>query len=96
MNTKQNKASGLFATKADIWVTLIKDFEHTVIFATTPTHLKTYIENNTPYKTFDRAGDKNAMILLYRAEEILTIFERLDVLEGIEIKKILKGLLKGK
>lgn len=74
-NTNKDKPSGLTATTADFWV-IVRGKE---IWITSTTTLRAFVNLNTPIKTIEQAGDKNARILLYKKEDILdVIFSRID------------------
>ncbi len=95
-NTKANKPSGLEATKSDIWIFVVKDGSHHVIFAANTKHLKEYVAGTPPKRTIEFAGDNNARIHLYPVETILpTVFVRLDdAPDEEELKQRIKKLIK--
>ncbi len=73
-NTKLGKPSGLSATKADLWCHVLKGST----WITSVDKLKKFCEEVSPFKSLNLAGDENASILLYKTEDILEIFERID------------------
>lgn len=80
-NSKQNKPSGIEATKANLWVHCIKDGEHITIWITSVSKLKEYIAVYEPRRTVFNAGDDNADLYLYKDDEILSIFTKIDHLD---------------
>ena len=94
-NTKSDKPSGLNCTQADIWCFLLKDFEHTTAWFANTEQLRTYVKTNEPFKTVEFGGDKNARLLLYRADDILkSVFTKVDTLDEEGLKKLIKKLVK--
>ena len=82
-NPYSNKKSGLSITKSDLWVHIV-DSKYWV--ARTK-ELKSFVKKTPPFKTFDRAGDGNANIKLYRMDTILPeVFHRIDHLTGKKTK----------
>tara|TARA_Y100000592_G_scaffold99967_1_gene177992 strand:- start:807 stop:1295 length:489 start_codon:yes stop_codon:yes gene_type:complete len=73
-NPRSGKPSGLTATKADLWCQVLKDSA----WITSVKALKKFCEETPPFKMFSSAGDGNAAILLYKTNDILEIFERVD------------------
>jgi hypothetical protein len=73
-NPKSGKPSGLTATKANLWCQVLQD----AVWITSVKTLKKFCEETPPLKMFSSAGDGNAAILLYKTEDILEIFERVD------------------
>jgi len=73
-NSKADKPSGLYATKADLWCHVLQDS----VWITSVDTLKEFCKDTPPFKSFNAAGDGNASILLYKTEDILEIFERID------------------
>ena len=89
-NPKSDKPSGLTATKADLWCHVLKDSA----WITSVNALKQFCEERKPFKQFDSAGDGNARILLYKTDDILEIFERIDGCETRTLTKIIDSQLK--
>lgn len=78
-NTKQNKASGITATKADFWCYVLSD---TSVYLAETDKLKKFINIAKPKRIVENAGDGNALIALYTKEQLFdTIFFRIDSLD---------------
>jgi len=78
-NSKKNAASGINATLADIWVQLLPQKSCEIyVYAVNVNKLKKFLENNEPYKHIIAGGDDNSNIFIYKIEEIIPIFTRLD------------------
>lgn len=100
-NTKTGVDSGLTASKSTLWAVLVKDEENWVVFLTKTETLRDYIKKNKG-REFKGAGDGNATLLLYKMQDILYIFKRIDnlgklvdgVMDYSDIGKVVKGLLK--
>lgn len=89
-NPYSNKKSGLSITKSDLWVHIV-DSQYWI--ARTK-ELKSFVAKNTPFKKFDRAGDGNANILLYKVESIIPeVFHRIDNLTAKNIKGLISDLI---
>lgn len=93
-NTKKEAASGLYITKANLWVHCIKDGDNLTVWGTHVKKLKDFVSTETPEKIIDNGGDKNASLLLYKDFHILQIFEQLDNLHEDDIKKVIRKILK--
>jgi len=89
-NSRSGKPSGLTATKATLWCHVLQDSA----WITSVEKLKRFSEDTTPFKSFNSAGDGNASILLYRAEDILEIFKRIDKCTPQKLRKIIESQLK--
>lgn len=92
-NTKKDESSGLYITKADLWVHCIKDGSNLTVWATHVETLKQFIKDEKPERIIDNGGDKNASLLLYKDFHILEIFKQIDNLEEKDIKKVIKKVL---
>ena len=55
--------------------------------------LKKFCEDTPPFKSFNSVGDGNASILLYKTEDILKIFERIDECSETELNKKINSML---
>lgn len=95
-NPKLNKPSGINATSSLLYIYIIPDGSNLPIWATSVKLLKKYIRDNPPLKDLKRVGDGNSSIYLYRLDEILKIFVRLDNISIDLIPDKIKWLLKGK
>jgi len=73
-NSGSDSLSGITATKADLWCHVLVDS----VWITSVNRLKEFIEKNEPVKRVKSAGDGNAEILLFKTEDILYIFNRID------------------
>ena len=93
-NSKKDSASGITVTKADLWVHLIRDGENITVWATNTNTLREYLKTNAPFKKISKAGDSNAELDLYRTDEILSIFERLDNVTDKEVITRIRKILK--
>jgi len=94
-NTKKNAPSGIDATEADIWCVCLEDGENITIWMTPTSLLRRHIKENKPYRTVE-GGDNNSAMKLYRQDDILSIFVRIDdKLSAEETLKTLKKILKG-
>lgn len=93
-NTKQDKPSGLSATKAKIWAVCIPDGDHITVWLTKTKDLREFVKNNDPKRTIEKAGDDNTRILLYDDFEILAIFEKIDHLDLEQKARIIRKLIK--
>lgn len=94
-NSKKDEPSGISATKADIWIHLIKDGDNIAMFAVKTDKLKEFIKNNPPFKTVSKAGQMNAELNLWKLDDILPTFERLEDLPESDFQKTVKKILKG-
>lgn len=82
-NTKKKQLSGIYATKADFWVIILPGDE---IYVSKTDIVKNYLNNNKPYKVIESGGDKNSAMLLYKKEDILKNFIRIDTLDKKELE----------
>ena len=88
-NPRSGKPSGLTATKATLWCHALQG----AIWITSVEKLKKFCEDTPPFKSFNSVGDGNASILLYKTEDILEIFERIDECPKEEVVKKIHSLL---
>ena len=86
---KSAKASGLTATKATLWCHVLQGS----VWITSVDKLKKFCEDTPPFKSFNSVGDGNASILLYKTEDILKIFERIDECSETELNKKINSML---
>ena len=89
-NPRSAKPSGLTATKATLWCHVLQDS----IWITSVEKLKSFCENTSPFKSFNSVGDGNASILLYKTQDILEIFERIDECHQTQLHLKIGSLLK--
>tara|TARA_Y100001938_G_scaffold150500_1_gene241727 strand:+ start:3561 stop:4082 length:522 start_codon:yes stop_codon:yes gene_type:complete len=73
-NSKSDSDSGVTATKADLWCHVLVDS----VWITSVKRLKEFISETEPLRRVKRAGDGNAEILLFKTDDILHIFNRID------------------
>ena len=85
-NTKQNKPSGINASKADFWVYYLDNDSINII---TLTKLIKFTKTEQPHKIVD-GGDNNAALMLYKKEHILPSFTNLVGLNNNDIEKIVR------
>ena len=91
-NTRQSKPSGIKATKADLWVVVLRNPQD--VFLTSVKLLTGYCESNRPHKNIASGGDNNSAMWLYRMENILPVaFFPLDGLKPEELQEIIFDLL---
>ena len=95
-NSKQDSASGLSVTKATLWIHIIKDGEHMTIWAINTESLRQFVKDNKPFKKMERVGDRNSNIYLYKLDDILPQFTRLDNTDVKTVQKNIKTLIGGK
>lgn len=86
-NTKSDKPSGINSTKSDLWTVVLSKEEKTEIWMCSVLKLRLWLDNNKPKKTVNFGGDKNAKLLLYPKEKILSEFKRVDELDKKEFNK---------
>ena len=89
-NSKSNKPSGLSATKADLWCHVLKDS----VWITSVKKLKEFCKEHKPLRKVGAAGDGNASIFLYKTDDILKIFGRIDGCQKKQLNKLISAKLK--
>lgn len=92
-NTKQNKPSGLYATKSTLWCMVMKDGDNKVAYTIEVEKLKKWVEANKPFKKFSRAGDYNSSIILYKNDDILPVFTRIDNISIEDLQKKIRKMI---
>ncbi|MFW9876832.1 MAG: hypothetical protein ACFFG0_27375 [Candidatus Thorarchaeota archaeon] len=95
-NPQLDKPSGLYSTKADLWCTIIPDFTNKTMWCCTVKKFKKYIETHKPYRIVENCGDGNANIYLYKLDDIMDLFIRLDRLTEDKLIKAIRKILKDK
>tara|TARA_R100001509_G_scaffold162862_1_gene135664 strand:- start:969 stop:1472 length:504 start_codon:yes stop_codon:yes gene_type:complete len=88
-NPRSGKTSGLTATKANLWCHVLQDS----VWITAVDKLKKFCDETPPFKSFNSVGDGNASILLYKTDDILTIFERIDGCQQKQLHSKIHSLL---
>lgn len=92
-NTKKDSPSGINATTADVWITLIEDGNNITAWLTKTSELKNYFEKKDG--RIVHGGDDNSSMKLFRQEEIFSISKRIDNLGSVnEILKEIRRILK--
>lgn len=80
-NSRKDTASGISATKANLWIICVLDDVNITIWATSVKVMKSFLDTNEPKRRISKGGDKNAELMLYDADLMLkTIFHRLDTI----------------
>lgn len=92
-NSRKDKPSGLMVTKATAWVHLIKDGDNITVWIVNTNELKKYINENEPFKKLENIGDGNSNILLYKMDDILSVFDRIDNVSDSEVQKIVRKVI---
>lgn len=92
-NPQKGTKTGIESTLATLWAVLIKDDTNWCCFLCKVSDLKAYMLKNKGI-TKVGVGDGNSTIVLYRCEDILKIFKRIDNVSVDKISGIIKSLLK--
>lgn len=91
-NSKLDKPSGIFATKADLWAIILSD--PLTVWVSRTSDLKKYVETESCLKDIKAGGDKNASLKLFNRDSIFAdIFHRIDDLPPWELSSLLIRLL---
>lgn len=88
-NTRQDKPSGISATTADLWVTLIEDGNNIVAWVCKTEDLKKLFFAGGREVN---GGDNNSAMKLFKQEEIFAISVRVD--DAVDEKDIVKRVKK--
>src|SRR3990167_11051611 len=89
-NVQQDKPSGLYCTKANLWAHIILDGDNKTFWLASVNKLKEFCQTTEPFRTIDAGGDKNAKLLLYKCDIILPqVFHRFETLEAEKAKKLI-------
>lgn len=91
-NTRSKKPSGISVTEAILWAHVVLDGDNKTLWMIKTKNLKKFIDNNTPSRKLENVGDGNSAIYLYKEDNIMPAFVRVDNQQ--DIKKVVKGLLK--
>ncbi len=90
-NSRQDRPSGISATKADLWVFVFRGLS---VFVCHTQDLREFISRVEPLRRLVAGGDDNASLLLYRREAILPVlFRPMDDLTPPELRGLLQELL---
>lgn len=96
-NSKSNKPSGIFGTKADIWIHVLPDDSNLVVCICSVKKIRQYSREATPFRILKSVGDNNADLILYKVEDVLeNLFNRIDNIGNDEILKTVKKLVGNK
>jgi len=93
-NSKKDQPSGIEATKADFWCQIILDGDNPTVWITSVVKLRAFLSSTTPHKTIKSGGDKNANLYLYKLDDILPVFSRIDNVDSTLLLSTLKKVLK--
>lgn len=89
-NSKSNKPSGIFGTKANMWVHILPDGENMAICICSVKNIRKYSRDVAPLKLLKSVGDANADILLYKVEDVLeNLFSRIDNIDNEQAIKLI-------
>lgn len=90
-NPLKDKPSGINSTNADFWIYIIPNKEIQEIWLASTSEIKDFLDNNSPFKTIEVGGDKNASLFLYKKKDILgPLFIILNNKDKSEIMYMLK------
>lgn len=92
-NSKKDAPSGLTVTKANLWVHLIRDGSNIAVFIINTSKLRNFVNNTQAFKDIEKGGDNNASLKLFKLDDILPEFTRIDNLHTDDIKKQIKSIL---
>lgn len=67
LNTRTNLPSGISRTDATYWIHVLSENE---VYICATSQLRHFVETAEPHRTIPSGGDNNAMLLLYRKEDI--------------------------
>jgi len=85
-NTKKNKPSGIMASKADFWIYYLG--EDSIYFITLKKLIE-FTQKEQPFRLVE-GGDKNAALMLYKKDHILSSFTNLVGLNNNDIERIIR------
>lgn len=90
-NSKSNKPSGIYGTKADLWFHLLPDGSNIVVCVCKVKKIRDFCRDIAPLKNLKGVGDNNADIMLYTVDTVLEqLFDRLDNISNEQVLKIIK------
>lgn len=96
-NSKSNKPSGIFVTKADIWIHILPDDSNLAICICSVKKIKEYSKKEQPLRIIKGAGDNNADIMLYTVENTMeNLFSRIDNVDNEKAMKIITSAVGSK
>lgn len=86
-NSKKDMPSGINITKADLWVIVLLEDTGLQAWAASVKDVKEFMVVAKPFKKIKSGGDKNADLSIYKKEDILKIFSRLDIMTQEEFTR---------
>ncbi len=89
-NSKSNKASGITATTAHLWCYVIGAEKE--VWLTHVDKLKMFMQSAKPVKIIYKGGNKNSDMLIYNKDEFCKTFDRIDLLQPIELFRVVQCL----
>lgn len=90
-NSKSNKPSGIYGTKANLWFHLLPDGDNVVVCVCKTKKVRDFCHNEPPLRILKSVGDNNADIMLYKVDVVLeNLFDRIDNISNEQILKIIK------
>jgi hypothetical protein len=96
-NSSKDEKSGIDGTKANLWCHIILDQGNPTAWMASVKKLREFIKKNKPWKVIEKAGDGNSSLYLYNDIIILgAVFHRIDLLDEVQFKKLIKELLNAK
>ena len=93
-NSKADRPSGIKVTTSDIWIHVLSNKKRKTAWAISVGGLKEYLNTHNPKRIVAYGGDNNASLYLYKKEELLKSFVKIDGLKNTELKKVIRSLLK--
>lgn len=88
-NSRQGKFSGIMATTAHFWG-LVLDDPRTAWLARV-SDLYAHVRSVAPLAHYERAGDGNAAIWVYRWQDVSGLFRRIDQASVQEVVEVLRA-----
>ena len=93
-NPQKGTKTGIESTLATLWAVLIKDDINWTCWLAKVSDIKSYMLKHKGI-TKVGVGDGNSTIVLYKCDDILKIFKRIDNVSVDKISGIIKNLIKG-
>lgn len=81
-NSRANKASGVSATKAHLWVFALSA---TAVYVIRTVELHLVLSHVEPLKVVERGGDNNARLYLYKKDVIIPLCRRIDMMSPTDL-----------
>jgi len=92
-NPKKDTPSNISITSSLLYIYVIPDGSNLNVWVTSVLILKKFMSENKPYKDLKKVGDGNASVYLYKLDDILPIFKRIDNLNPKQVKVTLAKFL---